>query len=104
MKRLPKDLQSVLWSRRISSLNRQHHRDYIIHYVLQYGTLEHVQWLLRTYRPQTVRQVFLRHPIKVYSPSSLYFTKNFLLGLTNQVINRHRYLAASSRHPASRRA
>lgn len=104
MRRLPKDLQSVLWSRRVSSLNLQRHRDYIIHHVLRYGTLEHVRWLLKTYRPRTVRQVFLRHPIKVYSPSSLYFTKNFLLGLTDRIIDRRRYLAASSRHPAGRRA
>ena len=100
MKRVPRSLQPILWSKRVSKLDLQADRDYIIHQVLRYGTLGQIHWLLKTYTDKEARRVFLTHPLKIYSPSAFNFIARFILKLKRAKFDENKYLASSSRNSA----
>lgn len=83
--KLPKTLQAVLWSRDINKLNFQSSKNYVIHQVLAYGTWEHINWLFKTYKPETIINVFSSQPEKDYSEKSYNFAKNILLEINSDL-------------------
>ena len=58
---VPKFLQSALWSYDVTKLNRRRDKKYIITQVLNHGTWEQVQWILKTYTQEEIREV-LKNP------------------------------------------
>lgn len=90
--RVPLFLQGVLWSTKIDDLNLDEDKVYIINQVLSYGTLLLMRWLFRAYPKETIRRVFLHHPIKDYFPSRFNLVKNFLLELENKDLNPKNYV------------
>lgn len=95
--RIPRSLQGVLWSAGVSHLDMDKDKEYIIHQVLMYGTLAQIQWLLRVYGVKMVQEVFLSHPVKVYTPQALYFIKNIILGLKNTRVDAKQYVSTFPR-------
>lgn len=81
MVNIAKNLQGVLWSRDISSLDLHKDKDYIIHQVLMFGSLSQIKWLRKTYGKKEIRKVFVKNPRKIYSPGAFNFIKNYLLGV-----------------------
>jgi len=55
MSKIPRNLQSVLWSRDISNLDLQRDKNYIVHQVLMYGSLKDISWLKQTYKKTTLK-------------------------------------------------
>lgn len=82
---VPSSLQGVLWSARTSSLNLKKDKNYIIHQVLTYGTLEQIDWLEKVYSKDEIKEVFVRKPKKQYTNSSFNFVKNYLLGISRKL-------------------
>lgn len=78
---IPTDFQGVLWSRDVSSLDLQEDKNYIIHQVLMYGSLDQINWLKSVYRIGEMKEVFLGHPRRIYTPQAFNFVKNYLLGI-----------------------
>lgn len=92
MQKIPKKLQPILWSTNTENLDIERDRNYIIHQVLMYGTLEQIKWLFRIYGKKTVRQVFLKEAQNIYSPPALFFIKDIILNLKNTPIDQRRYV------------
>lgn len=90
--KIPKSLQGVLWSANVKNLDPERDKEYIIHQVLMYGTLEHVRWLFGIYNSATIRKVFVTNPRAIYTPPIFHFIKNILLGLENKHLNQKRYV------------
>jgi len=93
---IPKNLQSVLWSKNTSRLDLKKDREYIIHQVLSRGTLKQMQWVMRSYGRPTVRRVFENHPQRAYSQAALNFSSKFILGCKN--IRTQHYVKAPLKH------
>lgn len=92
MRKIPESLKGVLWSADISKLDLERDKVYIIHQVLSYGSLSEVKWLLTTYGPKVVCEVFLNYPQKVYTKAGFAFTKNAVLDLRSTDIAEDRYV------------
>lgn len=92
--KIPKKFQSYLWSVDVKNLDLEKDKDYIIHQILSYGDLEAIKWLFKVYGKKTIKEVFLKHPYKVYSDAHLCFVKNLLLGLKNIPVKKNQYVTS----------
>lgn len=88
-------MQGIFWSRSANKLDLQTDKNYIIHQVLMYGSLEQIDWLKKTYSSQEINQVFINHPKKIYTPPAFNFIKNYLLKLT-QPLDQNLYVKVTS--------
>lgn len=70
-KKLPKFLQSFLWSVKIEELDWWTDRIYIIHQILSFGDVKALKWLFRNYSREEIKRVFLEHPMRIYRSPSL---------------------------------
>jgi hypothetical protein len=92
-------LQGILWSRNAHALDMDRDKTYIIHQVLMYGSLEDMQWLKTAYSLETVQDIFVRYPAKIYTPQAFRFiVKAFLHLPFYQKINEQCYLKTSPRY------
>ena len=98
---VPKFLQGVLWSASVDDLDLQKNENYIIHQILAYGTWEHLLWLLKNYPREQIKEVFVKHPEKDYSPACFNFTKNILLDLGDIQLNKNLYFRSAPRNATS---
>lgn len=89
--KIPKNLQAVLWSEDIKTLDAQKDKTYIISQVLRYGSLDEIKWLFKTYPKKEIKSVFTKHPLPIFTPQSFNFVSKFLLGF-NQPPNEDKYL------------
>ena len=92
MSRVPKKLQGVLWSRDVSSLDKEKDKNYIIHQILAYGTWDDLKWLFKTYKDDEIRDVFKKYPSKDYSEKSYNFIKNILLDIKRSEVDEKLYV------------
>lgn len=95
---VPKSLQGVLWSTSVEDLDLQKDKNYIIHQILAYGTWEHLLWLLKSYPREQIKEVFVMHPEKDYTPSAFNFAKKVILDLQNQPLDQTRYVKTFPRN------
>lgn len=91
-KKIPKNLQSVLWSVDINQLDLEKDKGYIIHQIFSYGKMDDILWLFKTYPRQEIIKIFTTHPFKDYEESRFYFVKNYLLDLKGQSLNEKLYV------------
>lgn len=89
--KIPKNLQAVLWSENIKTLDIQKDKIYIISQVLRYGSLDEIKWLFKIYPKREIKIVFTQHPLPIFTPQSFNFVSRFLLGF-NQPPNEDKYL------------
>lgn len=89
---IPASLQGVLWSKKISDIDTERDKDYIVHQVLSDGTWEHVKWLFTMYGKGEIKDVFLHHPAKNYTEKSFHFLGNIVLGITTEGLDAHNYV------------
>ncbi|EKD64953.1 MAG: hypothetical protein ACD_50C00232G0002 [uncultured bacterium] len=94
--KIPKNLQSVLWSTDINLLDLERDKGYIIHQVLIYGSFDDIRWLFQTYSKKEVLEVFLNHPSKNYPREVFYFIKNFVLSLKPVKLAEEKYVTSIS--------
>lgn len=93
-KKIPKKLQAILWSVDVSKLDLERDKWYIIYQVLIYGDFNDIGWLLETYGKGEVVNVFLNKPSKNY-PAVIYnFIKNYILGLSDEVLDKNSYVTS----------
>ena len=78
--RLPKQLQSVLWSVNTDNLSSERDKYYIIHQILSYGRLTDISWLMHNYPRKEINEVFMVS-FKDYARPRFYFVKDAVLGL-----------------------
>lgn len=90
-KGVPENLQGILWSASVKSLDLERDKNYIIHQVLAYGTLEQIRWLFGIYGREQIRRVFLEHPQNIYTSSGLYFIQ-VILGLEDIPLKKSHYV------------
>lgn len=69
-----------------------------VHQVLMFGSLKDIQTLKTDLGKNTIRKLFLKHPKKIYTASSLNFIKNFILDITTSV-DEQKYLKYTPRYP-----
>ena len=96
--KIPKRLQSVLWSTDVNLLNLKKHQGYIIHQILLYGTFSDIRWLFDTYSKKEIITTFLTRPSKNYPREVFNFVKNYILSLKNKKIVEDKYVTSVS-HP-----
>lgn len=94
---IPQSLQGVLWSKSVDKLDLEKDKNYIIHQILMYGTLDHWKFLQTLYPLEEIKKVFLNHPDKIYTKPALHFVKNYLLNLEKEKIDDSVYLTSSPR-------
>lgn len=92
-----RSLQGILWSKNIRELDLEKDKVYIVHQVLSFGNLNQIKWLFKVYRPKEIREIFLKHPKKIYTPPIFYFVKNFILGLKKKNLPKEKYVKSSLR-------
>ena len=80
--KLPKKLQSTLWSANINHLNFYQDKYYIIHQILSFGSLDEISWLFSNYPKKEIIEVFMVS-YKDYFRPRFYFIKDALMGLKN---------------------
>jgi len=93
---VPNFLQSTVWSVKTKNLDRQKDKIYIINQILAYGSIKDLKWLFKAYPKQTIKNVFLKEPIKTYRPQAYNFAKNILLEI-NKSLNQNRYVINTPR-------
>lgn len=89
--KLPKELQPVLWSVKIEDLDLIKDKVYIINQILSYGNLSQLKWLFKNYSFSEIKNVFLKHPIKIYRLQSFNFIKEIPLKIKKK-LNEKRYI------------
>lgn len=89
---IPKSLQGILWSKEVSNLNLTQDRNYIIHQVLMYGSLENISWLFRSYLKKVIKEEFTKNPAKIYTKPAFNFVKKFILGLEKEKLKEENYV------------
>ncbi|PIP57871.1 hypothetical protein COX03_00750 [Candidatus Woesebacteria bacterium CG22_combo_CG10-13_8_21_14_all_39_10] len=92
MSKIPKNLQGILWSRNINSLDLQKDKNYIVHQILAYGGWDHLTWLLDNYKLDKIKDVFTQHPAKDYDERSFNFIQKILLKIPNADIDKRYYV------------
>lgn len=90
--RIPKRLQPILWSKSIDKLSLEDDKNYIVHQVLMYGDLKDIKWLFDTYSRNKVREIFIKHPKKVYTPPAFKFVKDIILGFRDEKLEEKDYV------------
>jgi len=96
MKKIPRDLQGILWSKKLNSLNLEKDKSYIIHQVLAYGNLKQIKWLFNVFSRKEIIEVFTTSPRQNYTHSAFNFIKNYILDLEdNKKINPKAYVKAT---------
>lgn len=85
MRKIPSSLQSILWSVKLKDLDLKEDKQYIINQILAYGGVKELRWLFETYQESTIRDVFLRQPIKTYRAPTFNFVKEILLEIEKEL-------------------
>mgnify|MGYP001588853028 CR=1 len=93
---LPQQLQGLVWTKKIENLNLENDKALIIHHVLRHGRVEDIAWLLQAYPHDQIRQIFLHHPLNIYSRSALRFVKNAILNISEDLPDESRYIQSFS--------
>ena len=93
IKKIPASFQGILWSANVKNLDLEKDKVYIIHQILEYGDLNEIAWLFRVYSKKTIREVFQKMPMKVYSRPGFNFIKNIILGLRKKQISPDKYVS-----------
>ena len=87
--------QGILWSKDIKNMDLEKDKIYIIHQVLNYGSLRQIKKLFKIYTPEEIVDVFVNHPQKIYSPAVFNFIKKFILGLEKENLQVEKYVKTS---------
>lgn len=96
-RQIPLTLQGKLWSADVRKLDLSNDKNYIIHQILMYGSLEEIGWLFATYSKKEIFVVFTKYPKKIYSPQGFNFIKNFILRIKNIHLDENKYLKTTPR-------
>ena len=91
---LPKSFQAILWSQNIRSFDIEKDKAQIIHHVLAYGGLDEIKRLYKIYSPREIEQVFIKRPMKLYTPASFEFILKSLLGKSVKFLSPRKYVKA----------
>lgn len=96
-KKIPKRLQSVLWSADIKKLDLEKDKGYIIHQILSHGEIDDIKWLFSVFPKKEIQKVFISVPYKDYRRSRFYFIKNWVIGLKKKQLNEKLYVKDTPR-------
>ena len=91
------NMQGIFWSRDVKGLDFERDKNYIIHQVLMYGSLEDISWLKEKYQSDEIKNVFIRQPQKIYTPEALNFISKIILDLKEK-IDSSKYLKYAQRN------
>lgn len=89
---IPKNLQGVLWSSDVSKLDLVKNKNYIIHQILAYGTLQHMKWLFKVYKPGEIKNVFTKYPAKDYTEKTFNFIQKIVLDIPPKIVDERYYV------------
>ncbi|MDP3882662.1 MAG: hypothetical protein Q8Q48_01245 [Candidatus Staskawiczbacteria bacterium] len=87
--------QGILWSKDIKNIDLEKDKVYIIHQVLSYGNMKQIKNLFKIYKSKEIKDVFVNHPQKVYSPAVFKFVKKFILSLEKENLTAEKYVKTS---------
>lgn len=88
-KKIPKFLQSVLWSYRLDQLDLKDDKDIIISQILNYGDWKDLKWLFSVYSEDDIRKVISNPSRGMWFPKALNFWLKMLdLKLPKEVIQK----------------
>lgn len=90
--KIPRGLQSVLWSTNINLLDVERDKGYIIHQIFAYGRMEDILWVFKTYPKREIIKTFTSIPYKDYRAGRFNFVKNYLLDLKNYKLDDRYYV------------
>ena len=96
MKKISRNLQGILWSKKIDTIDLGKDKNYVIHQVLAYGNLKQIKWLFKVFSKKEIIDVFVSLPKKTYTPSAFNFVKNFVLKLEDMNLDSKDYVKTVS--------
>lgn len=96
-KKLPRFLKGYFWSVKFNDLDINKDKDYIIHQILCYGDLGSMKWLFKTYGRKSIKESFIKKPVKIYRPQTFNWAKNILLDLANKQLDFRKYVINTPR-------
>lgn len=92
-RKIPKEFQPFLWSVKIDDLDLNKDKVYIIHQILSYGNIKALNWLFNTYPLNIIKEVFLKHSLRIYREPSFNFVKTILLNI-NKPLDSKKYVSS----------
>jgi len=69
--KLSPSLAPIFWSYDLQALDSETHKRLIISQILNYGTIESLRWLKKTYTPDDIREVIAQSSKSAWSLKSL---------------------------------
>lgn len=54
---IPENIKRLFWDVDKESVDLKHHRSYIIKRIMDYGNIEDVRWMLKTYSPEEIIEI-----------------------------------------------
>ena len=94
LKSFPQSAKQIFWSCNPQDLDKNKHREYIIHQVLQYGDLSDYLWLMTLYSAVEIKNTFINNPRATYQPKTYNFVKNYLLKISD-ALPKENYVSAA---------
>lgn len=89
---IPQKWQGILWSCNVKKLDLERDKAYIIHQVLMYGDLKDISLLFKIYSKKEIKEVFIKKPMKIYSPQIFNFIKKIVLNIKDKTITPEKYV------------
>lgn len=86
LKNFPQSARKIFWSCNPDNLDKNQHKEYIIHQVLQYGDLSDYLWLKTLYNFSEIKNTFINDPRPTYQSQTYNFVKNFLLKIKEPLV------------------
>lgn len=71
MVQLPQSVKAVLWSYDLAKIDLEKHKKLLISQVLNFGSLEAVNWLFSTYSSDEIKSLALTLPLGEWDKKSL---------------------------------
>ena len=93
--KIPHFLQPFLWSVNVADLDIYKDKVYIVNQIFAFGDMRALAWLFQTYSFQELKNVFLRHGMKIYRKAGFYFVKEVLLDI-HKSFDPTKYVTAKS--------
>ncbi len=82
---VPKHARALLWSHRNGKIDLAKDAPVIIHNILALGTMRDIKWLFKKIPAKTVRRIFHKFPLNVYTKASFLFASETLLRIRNRL-------------------
>lgn len=92
--KIPATVRALFWSSPNKLPDLKKDAPEIVHKVFAFGDIDDIRWLKKTYKQQTLRQLFQKKPLAVYTPAAFHFASSVILHFNQSALNKSHYVKA----------